>query len=135
MDFSLVMAAIAQAVADAEIDGVGERAFGWPVAECPVPCFVVGYPEGDMNLNLAYGSPDARPLVRGTYQAWWITGAAVARTTPAQLGAVIAEIKAAIDGDLGGVVDSALVLTASIAPVVVGAQELLSVRLVIDVVS
>lgn len=135
MNFAEVMSALAEAVKDAGIDAVGERCFGWPAAEVPVPAFVVGYPEGDMNLNLAMGSSDTRPLVRATYQAWWIVGAAVSRTTPARLGEVIAEIKAAIDGVDTEAWDTALVLSAAIAPIVVGTQELLSVRFAIDVVS
>lgn len=135
MNFADVMSALAAAVVDAEIEGIGERAFGWPIGECPVPCFVVGYPEGDMNLNLTCGPRADGALVRGNFQAWWIVGAATARTTPEDLGSKIEAIKEAIDGDLGGAAETALVMTASIQPISVSGGEYLAVRFLIDVVS
>ncbi len=131
MNFDLIMKAVADVVKAAEIDGVGERCFGWPMGEVPVPCFIVGYPEGEMNLNLTYGNA----LVRMNIPAWWVVGKATARTTPDALGSKIAEIKAAIDGNLDGAADTVLVLTAQVEPVSISGGDYLAVRFVIDVVS
>lgn len=135
MNFGEVMEAIADAVKAADIDGVGERCFGWPIGQVPVPCLVVGYPEGDIDLNLVSGAQ----LVRAKYPVWWIVGGAPTdRTAPKRLGAAVQEIKAAIDAmgdDEDSPVDSALVLTASIQPINVGEATCLAVQFVVDIVS
>lgn len=138
MNFGEVMAELAQLVKDADIEGVGARCYGWPIGECPVPCLVVGFPEGDIDLNLTMGARADGALVRAKYQAWWIIGAALTRTTPNALGSKVEAIKAAIDaaGEAeDSVIDSALVLTASVEPVSVSGGEHLAVRFVIDVVA
>lgn len=127
------MGATMQAIADRAVAaGIVTRAYGWPNEQASPPCLVVGYPDGDIE----YDSTFRRGSDKATFPAWIVVGKAVERTTRDVLSAYIAGatgIKDALDGNLGGVVQTARVTDCQIEPVVIAGVEYLAARFDVEV--
>lgn len=124
-----------QAIADRALaGGVVARAYGWPVEAVQPPCLVVGYPEGDIEFDAVFGRGSDKAL----FPAWLIVGKALERSTRDVLSPYIAGaagVKDALDGDLGGLVQTARVTACRVEPVIVAGVEYLSARFDIEVYS
>lgn len=123
-----------QAIADtAQTAGVTTRVYAWPNDAASVPCLVVGYCD-----RLDFDATFGRGADRAEFPVWIICGRATERTTRDVLSALITGdtgVKNALDGTLGGVVQSARVTGVSIETVSLGGQEFLSAKFLIDIVS
>lgn len=113
-----------------QIEGIG-RVHSRPTASIQPPCLVVGYPDGDFDLN----TTARRGFDRAEFAAWWVLGRRTERTLADDLAPKILALKNGLDGDLGGAVDMCNVKRARIEPVVSDGVEYLAVRLTLDVVS
>lgn len=131
---ALNIAATMQALADAALrGGATTRAFGWPAAEVPVPCFVAGYPDGDFDLDASF----RRGMDRADFPCWFIIGKPTERTARDAISPKLQAVKSALEADrtLGGVVQSARVAAARVEPVTMGGIEYLAIRFTVNVVS
>lgn len=116
MEISAVMDAIATTIKAAR---VMDRVYEWPAESVSVPCAVVGYPEDDIEFDVTFG----RGSDRAEFRLYLLVGKATERTARDRLSALIADatgIKGVIDGDLGGVVQTARMKTLRIEEVSIG---------------
>jgi hypothetical protein len=124
-----IMTAIAEAVGGDS--GDPRRVYDFPTAKPAVPCFIVGYPDGDIDLDAAMAGGGSRV----TFPCWWVMGRRDERGIRDGLSAEIASIRWAINADrtLGGAAQSARCTSASIEAVGIGGVEHVAVRFVVDV--
>ena len=104
-DLGAVMDAISTTIT---AGGLAPRAYPYPAETISVPCAVVGYPERiDFDVTYQRGADQA------TLPVYFVVGRASEASARTALSAVIADassIKSALDGNLGGAVDSCRVL-------------------------
>jgi hypothetical protein len=112
-----------------------DRAYAWPTLTVNPPCLVVGYPTA-INYDATY----ARGFDRATFPFWIICGRIDARTTRDQIATYIgpdgaASVKTAMDGPLGGAVQSARVMSATIEATTISGVDYQAVRFDLDVLT
>lgn len=126
--------AVMQAIADtAQTAGVTTRVYAWPNDAASVPALIVGYPD-----KLDFDTTYQRGADRAEFPVWIICGRATERTTRDVLSALITGetgVKNALDGDLGGAVQTARVTACSIETVTLAGQEYLSAKFSVDVLT
>lgn len=126
------LAAIMDAIA-VQLLTVTDRAYAWPVPDANVPCAVVGYPTNiDFDMTMGRGADEA------TFPVFFLVGATVDLAARDALSVIIngaSGIKEALDGTLGGVVDSARVTDCKVEIVNVGAIPFLSAVFTLEVVA
>lgn len=123
-----------QALADRAVAaGVVTRAYGWPAESVQPVCLVVGYPTSiDFDASFGRGSD------RAVFPCWVIVGKAHERTTRDAISQYVTGatgIKEALDGDLGGAVQTARVTDCQIEAIAVGAVEYLAARIDVEIYS
>lgn len=131
MDIAAVMDAIANTIKEG---GVMSRVYEWPAESVTVPCAVVGYPEDDIEFDMTF----ARGSDRAEFRLYLLVGKATDRTARDRLSALIAGargIKAVIDGDLGGAVQTARMTTMKIEEVTIAGATVLAAVAKIEVYS
>jgi len=129
IDLSATMDAIANELIDA---GVVTRAYPYPVESVQPPCVVVAYPEA-ITFDLTFG----RGADVATYPVYFITGLTTDKTARDALSDILAgvgSIKATLDGDLGGVVQSARVTDASVESVTVAGVTYIAAKFNLEVI-
>ena len=130
IDLDATMDAIA---ATAVSGGATTRAYAIPEDNVEVPCMVVGYPD-EINYDMTFrdGSDEA------TFPVWFLVGLVVDRAARKSLSDIIGSapsIKAALDGNLGGVVQTARVERVRIETATVGSVQYLAARFDLNVVT
>lgn len=112
-----------------------QRTYAWPSENVEVPCVVVGYPlPGTLVFDMTFrdGSDEA------TFPVWFITGLVndrAARTLISDVLRGATGIKEALDGNLGGVVQTCRVADADVDRVLIGAVQYIAVRFDLEVVT
>lgn len=123
IDMSAVMDAIAERLTE---NNVSPRVYAWPEGSISAPCAVVGYPtELDFDMTFKRGGD------RAVFPVYLLVGNAVTRAARDALSGIIAGatgVKDAIDGNLGGAVQSARVTNCRIEEVAVGGVAYLAAR-------
>lgn len=130
INLAAVMDAIADTITGA---GVMDRAYAWPAETVSAPCAVVGYP-GDIEFDVAYN----RASDQATFPVWLIVGKASDRSARDAVSALITGatgIKEAIDGTLGGAVQTARLTTLRVEEVTVNGVAYLAAVAQIEVYS
>lgn len=131
------LAAVMQAIADELLAAaVVKRAFGWPVGAVQPPAAIVGYPEdGDIEFDAVFG----RASDRAVLPVWLVAGATHDRTTRDVLSGYIGDgarsVKAALEPNLGGAVQTARVTDAQIEPVTIGGVDYMAARFDVEIYS
>lgn len=125
------MAAVMTAIHDALVPDVVTRGFDYPSLKVDPPTVVVGYPEGPQNFDTTM----VRGIDRALFPVWIVVGDMVRRESRDKLNPYIAAAKAALDGDLGGAVQSARVTTWGIEGFATEALDYVSVKFTVDVVA
>lgn len=113
--------------------GVTTRAHAWPVGAVQPPCAIVGYPE-EIEFDATFG----RGSDRAVFPVWMVCGNVSDRTARDVLSGYITGatgIKDALDGNLGGVVQTARVTDCQIEKTTIGAVEYIAARFQIEVFS
>ncbi len=131
IDLAVVMDAIAQELLDAD---VVTRAYGWPYSDAKPVSAIVNYPEDDIEFDVVFG----RGSDRAVFPVYIVCGLANERTARDVASGYITgatAVKDALDGDLGGAVQTARVMTANIARLTLGGTEYLAVRFDLEVYS
>lgn len=126
------LGAIMDAVAAALIaEGVVTRAYAYPRESLEPPAAAVGYPMEP----IAYDASFQGGTHRLTLPVWVVIGKAVDRVTRDKVSALVLEgdVKAALDGDLDGTVQSCRTTSATIESVSVAGVEYLGVRFDLDI--
>jgi len=121
------------AIAAAIPDAATERKYAWPQDTVSPPCAVVGYPE-DIDFDLTYG----RGADTATFPVWFIVGKVVERAARNKLSEVIAGangIKDALDGNLGGVVQTLRVTRCRPVTLTIGGISLLAAEFSAEVIA
>jgi len=130
IDLDAVMEAIATELKN---DGVTKRAYGYPAEEVEVPCAVVGYPlPGTLRFDMTFG----RGADQATFPVWFLVGRVSTRAARKALADIIAGatgIKDALDGNLGGTVQTARVTECTVETVAIGSVSFLSARFDVEV--
>lgn len=127
MNLGAIMDAVADGLTGA---GVVSRAYAYPKESVDPPAAVVGYPaEIDYDAAMRDGTH------RITVPVWLVIGKVVDRTTRDRVSALVDqdEVKAALDGDLDGTVQSCRVTAATIEAVAVAGVEYLGIRFDLDI--
>jgi hypothetical protein len=131
-----IMDAIAEQcdlVFNGDSDGIVIRVYNYPDQNVQVPCIVVGYPSNiDFDLSFRDGSDRLKVPV------WVMVGKAHDRSARERLSVLLTgvkSIKAGLDGDLGGAVQSCRVEDCTVEPVTVNNVEYLSAQFVLDILS
>lgn len=128
------LADIMDAIADTLVDaGVTDRAYPYPVQTVNVPCAVVGYPSKvTLDITFKEGGDEA------TFPVWFVVGDVMKKESRDALSAVLTgagSIKAALDGDLGGVVSSARAVDIVIEQITIGGSDYLAAKIDLDVIT
>lgn len=110
----------------------GCRVYAWPTESPAAPCAIVGYPTTtEFDATFDDGSD------RVEFPIWLLVGKVADRTARDRLSALISgdasTIKGALDGDLGGAVQTSRVTDLSIEAVPVGGVDYLAARFTIEV--
>ncbi len=133
-DFSLsgIMDAIAATITTALPPGV--RSFAWPTSDITTPAAVVAYPEDEIDFDVTYGDG----LNHAVFPVYVCVGQANDKAARDAISTYVSStsvkaIKAALDGDLGGEVQSAAVTGCAITQIVIGAVDYLAARFDLDV--
>lgn len=134
LDLVAVMDGIAAAAIEAELV-LGSRVYEWPTLNVTPVCLVVGYPTA-LNYDATFG----RGSDRATFPVWLIAGRVDARTTRDAIAQYIGpdgvtSVKTALDGDLGGVVQSCRVTAATIEAANIGGIDYQAVRFDLDILT
>lgn len=131
---ALQLAATMQAIADTIVsEGVTTRAYAWPSGQIQPPCAIVGYPE-QIDFDATFG----RGSDRAVFPVWMVCGNVSDRTARDVLSGYITGatgIKDALDGNLGGAVQTARVTDCQVEKTTIGAVEYISARFDIEVYS
>lgn len=127
---STVMDAIATEISDA---GIMDRVYAWPSDGVTVPCAVVGYPTAiDFDTTFGRGSD------RAVFPVYVLVGRVADQNTRDVLSGIVTGatgIKDALDGTLGGAVQSARVTDMKVEAVTVQGVEFLSATFELEVFS
>jgi hypothetical protein len=131
-DLSAIMDAIAVRAGAAL--PTGTRMYAYPAADIAVPALVVAYPEDQIDFDITYGDG----LNHAVFPVYVAVGQANDKAARDAISKYISSdgqraIKAALDGTLGGVVQSAAVEGCTIAQLAIGALEYLAARFDLDV--
>lgn len=130
LDLAAVMQGLADAVAEGELPGLGERTYGWPQSNISPPAFVVGYPDAmNMDATMARGSD------RGVFPCWAVFGAVDLRTTRDVAAPFLTQIKDLIDGRREGCWQSARVGTIAVESTTIAEIDYLTARFDVDVLT
>jgi hypothetical protein len=129
------LGAVMQAIADRLVAaGVVTRAYGYPVGSVQPPCAVVGYPE-ELDFDATFG----RGSDRAVLPVWIVAGATHDRTTRDVLSAYIGDgarsVKAALEPNVGGAVQTARVTDCQVEKLPIGAVEYMAAKFMIEVYS
>jgi hypothetical protein len=128
IDLDATMDAIAARI---EAAGVTERAYSWPSASVSIPCAIVGYPTRiEFDLTFQDGSDEL------VFPIWFLVGKVSDKAARKKLSDILrgaTGIKDALDGNLGGVVQTARVTDGTIETVSVSAIDYLSARFDLEV--
>lgn len=129
LDLAVVMQAIADTIIEA---GVTERAYGWPVKKAQVPAAIVSYPEDDIEFDVTFG----RACDKAIFPVFIAVGNVHDQSARDVLSTYITGargIKDALDGDLGGAVQTARVTSCAVDVITLGGIEYLAAKLLIEV--
>lgn len=125
------LAATMDAIADTlVVENVTDRAFAWPVQQVQPPCAVVGYP-----TRMEFDSTFRRGSDLAVFPVWIVVGLVHDRSARDVLSAYltgVTGVKDALDGDLGGVVQTARVTDCQVETVTIGGTEYLSARFSVE---
>lgn len=128
------LAAVMDAIANTAVAGeVVERAYPWPTLEVSPVCLIVGYP-----TELNFDTTMARGSDRATFPVWIVCGKAEARTTRDVVTAYITGatgVKDVLDGNLGGAVQSARVMSMVMENANIAGIDYLAARFDLDVLT
>jgi hypothetical protein len=129
------LAAIMDAIADALGSITGLRAYGWPLESIAPPAVIVGYPES-IDYDYTFGGTKTE----ATFPAWLVVGRVSDRTARDTLSSYLSvggasELKAELDGDLGGACDTARVVNAAPDYIDLAGVPYLAARLDIHVIA
>lgn len=117
------LAATMDALAEALIQGnVTSRAYAWPVESVNAPCAVVGYPTEPIDFSVTFQRGSDRVII----PIYFLVGRTSDRTARNQISEIVggsADIVNAIDGDLGGLVQTATVLDCDIQTMTIAATD------------
>jgi hypothetical protein len=130
LDLSAVMDAIADTIRTANVT---ERVYEWPTESVTEPCAVVGYPrDEEIDFDVTYG----RGSDRAVFPVYLLVGKVSDRTARDRLSALLTGatgLKDHVDGTLGGVVQTARLITVGIEEITVGAVKYLAAVAKIEV--
>jgi hypothetical protein len=130
LNVSSVMDAIAARIVAA---GVTTRAYAWPTGSIQPPCAIVGYPE-ELEFDATFG----RGSDRAVFPVWMVCGNVSDRSARDVLSGYITGgtgIKDALDGTLGGAVQTARVTDCQVEKLPIGAVEYIAAKFMIEVYS
>lgn len=126
------MSVIMDAIGDALIP-VSKRVHPWPTQTINPPCFVVGYPsEFNYDFTMGRGSDEA------VFPVYYICGQSADRNVRDELSRIIAgadSIKEALDGDLDGTVNSALVTSVSVTTIPINNVDYIAAQFDVEIIS
>ena len=128
-DLGAVMDAIAAAI---EAQGVTSRTYAYPAESVSVPCAVVGYPD-EIEFDIVY----QRGADLANIPVYFLTGRVVDRAARDRMAAIISGatgIKEALDGDLGGAVQSLRVTDMKVLNVQVAGVDYLAAKFNAEVI-
>ncbi len=126
------LAAIMDAILEQVLDGTDiKTGYAYPAESINPPCAVVGYPE-EIEFDATFGSVNNR-LKIPVHIAVGKVHDRSARDRISVLIAGVGSLKAALDGDLGGVVQTCRVTECEISTLTVAGVEYLSARLLLDI--
>ncbi len=128
------VSATMQAVADRLVAAaVVTNAYGWPVRSVKPPAAIVGYPD-ELEFDVTFGRGSDRAVI----PIWIVCGNVHDKTARDTLSGYIAGatgVKDALDGDLGGAVQTARVTDCQIEKIDIGGVEYISARFDLEVFS
>lgn len=115
--------------------GIVKRAYGWPNLAVEPPCLIVGYP-----TVLNYDATMARGSDRATFPVWIVCGKIDARTTRDAVAEFISPagalgVKTALDGNLGGAVQSCRVMSMTMEVTNIGGVDYQAPRFDLDILT
>jgi hypothetical protein len=124
----MTMAATMTAIG-AALTGAGvARVYDWPTESVTVPCAIVAYPEIDFDFTMRSTTHLA------TYPVWLLVGRASTRAARAAVDPYLDSIPPALDGDLGGVVDSASCRSGRLAVTTIAGTQYLGLMFSVEVI-
>lgn len=129
---ALDLAATMDAMADVLVSDVTKRVYPWPSDSIAVPCIVIGYPDITFDFTFAGGSDEAE------FPVWYIAGKVSDRNTRDELSRIVAgsdSVKAALDGNLDGAVNSAYVRTGEVEQITVGGVDYAALKFLVEIIS
>lgn len=114
--------------------GVTTRAHAWPVGAVQPPCAIVGYPE-----EIEFDTTFRRGSDRAVFPVWMVCGNVHDRSARDVLSAYIGDgarsVKAALEPNVGGAVQTARVTDCQIEKLPIGAVEYITAKFMIEVYS
>ena len=133
---ALDLIAVMDAIADtARAAGIADRVYEWPTLDVSPPAVIVGYP-----TSLNFDATMARGSDRATFPVWIVCGKSDARTTRDAVARYINpvganDVKTALDGDLGGVVQSCRVVSMTVEATNINGVDYLAPRFDLDILT
>lgn len=129
------LAEIMDAINDtALLAGVVDRGYEWPTLDVNPPCLVVGYP-----TDVIYDVTMQRGSDRARFPVWIVCGKADARSSRDAVAVYLSDgaqsVKTALDGNLGGVVQSCRVTTTTFENVTIGGVDYIAAAFELDVLT
>lgn len=131
----LVIADVMDAIADTLIEAeILPRVYAYPAGNVTVPAAVVSYPAEDIDFDVTFKNGSDRAV----FPVFFLVGKATdkaARDTLSEIISGASDIKAALDGTLGDVVQTARVTGLRVESVTVAGADYLSATASIEVYS
>ena len=130
LDLNAVMDGIA---ARLRTGGFVPKVYEWPSESPTPPCAIVGYPE---TIEWDFTFADASD--RASFPVWLVVGRVSDRTARDRISDLISgvnSIKALLDGNLGGVVQTCRVEDCSVENVSINAVDYLAAKFTLDVIT
>ena len=131
INLSATMDALATAFSN--VTGV-TRAFAWPTEDATPGTAVVGYPLDPDQFAITFG----RGADKATFPVWVVAGLVQDEATRDFISALLlgsADVLDKVDGSLGSVVQTAIVINATIERLTVAGNQHLSVRFDVEVIA
>lgn len=127
------VSAVMQALADRLVAaGVVSNAYGWPVRSAKPVCAIVGYPDGDIDFDATFG----RGSDRAVFPVYVVCGNVHDESTRDVISGYITGatgVKDALDGNLGGAVQTARVTGARVDLLTLAGADYLTARFDVEI--
>jgi hypothetical protein len=128
------LAAVMDAIKNTAVSqGVIARAYEYPIPDPTPPCLIVGWPTKlDFDLTFKRGADEA------TFPVWFLVSKVMDRQARNALSAIITGatgIKDKLDGNLGGVVQSATVVNCKVTALTITGIDYLAAEFEMDVIT